>query len=115
MRHVQTTYWLEPAGSHGVWGLDDYQFLPFVWGSAQLIGHGHIRPKSITNTEVLEGYANKYLYLGCIKFVLQVRDHRHRCVCQAVQVQQQPTGASRLHDAVMERAVLMGWSHLYGT
>ena len=29
------------------WSLDDYQFIPFMWGSAQLIDHPTLSPSSI--------------------------------------------------------------------
>lgn len=73
MRAIQSTYWLEPAGSHGVWGLDDYHFLPFLWGSAQLKNHKIFRPKSIHDDEILSDFGKDYMYFACIRFINSIK------------------------------------------
>ncbi|XP_056860773.1 uncharacterized protein LOC130494553 [Raphanus sativus] len=73
MRKLQMVYCLEPAGSHGVWGLDDYHFLPFIFGSSQLVDHKYMKPKSIHNDDVLENFSSEYMYLSCIAFVKKVK------------------------------------------
>ncbi|KAI8324740.1 Phosphotyrosyl phosphatase activator [Martensiomyces pterosporus] len=73
MRGLQLSYWLEPAGSHGVWGLDDYHFLPFLFGAGQLRTHKHLRPKSIHNPEILEEFSKDFMYFECVQFVNSIK------------------------------------------
>lgn len=73
MRKLQLDYMLEPAGSHGVWGLDDYHCLLFFWGSAQLSKQTEIRPSSIHDSEVLNEFADDYIYLEGIRFIKQIK------------------------------------------
>lgn len=64
---------MEPAGSHGVWSLDDFQFLPFVFGSSQLANHKRLGPNSFVDPNQVEAYHTDYMFLGCIKFIMQVK------------------------------------------
>jgi len=72
-RKLQTTYMLEPAGSHGVWGLDDYQHLPFIFGAGQLVGHEEWTPDIIHKDAIVEREMKDYMYFGCIHFIKSVK------------------------------------------
>ena len=70
MRKIQMLYMLEPAGSHGVWGQDDYHFLPFQLGGAELVNHQEVKiPDDIHRDHLLEKYKDEYMYLNCIVFI----------------------------------------------
>jgi len=72
-RKLQRVYKMEPAGSQGVWGLDDYQFLPFIWGSSQLQMNPYITPGDFPKEEIVKKYQEDYLFLQCIKYINEVK------------------------------------------
>uniref|UniRef100_A0A182NGQ9 Serine/threonine-protein phosphatase 2A activator n=1 Tax=Anopheles dirus TaxID=7168 RepID=A0A182NGQ9_9DIPT len=72
-RKLQVTYRMEPAGSHGVWSLDDFQFVPFIWGSAQLAVNSPIEPVQFVEEKSIEKYKKELMFVGCIDYIQQVK------------------------------------------
>merc|ERR1712013_661055 len=73
LRKLQLTYRMEPAGSQGVWGLDDFQFVPYIWGSLQLAQTSGIPPEHIPLREKAEQYHADYLFFDCVRFIHTVK------------------------------------------
>jgi serine/threonine-protein phosphatase 2A activator len=75
VRKLIIRYTLEPAGSHGVWGLDDHFHLIYILGASQLLddpGH-HLSPKYVNNRSVVYQYCTKNLYINAIAFIYKVK------------------------------------------
>ena len=91
MQKLQSIYWLEPAGSKGAWGLDDYQFLVFLFGSSQLIDSSYdtniITNISTNNNNIINNEKDKYLYFHAINFINQMKTglfHEHSAMLYSI-------------------------------
>ncbi|OTB09529.1 hypothetical protein M426DRAFT_316073 [Hypoxylon sp. CI-4A] len=87
VRRLILTYTLEPAGSHGVWGLDDHSFQPYIYGSAQLSRaitesepmpiEGSLfrapKPAQVVKAEYVEQERKRNMYFSAVGFINDVK------------------------------------------
>ncbi|ODV59764.1 peptidylprolyl isomerase RRD1, partial [Ascoidea rubescens DSM 1968] len=84
VRKLILNYTLEPAGSHGVWGLDDHFHFSYILGASQFVGKKELfendnefkKPMIIRKADdnnKLKKYQTKNLFFNSISFIIKVK------------------------------------------
>lgn len=87
VRRLILTYTLEPAGSHGVWGLDDHSFVSYIFGSAQYSPaiasgasmptegalFGSPKPGDVVKKNIVERERVHNMYFAAVGFINDVK------------------------------------------
>ena len=74
-RRIIKAFRLEPAGSKGVWGLDDYFFAPYLFGAAQLAKDSVCTPEQAITSQT-DNNEGDYLYLWAVDCTRQDKGPR---------------------------------------
>ncbi|KAK2194478.1 bifunctional PTPA superfamily/Phosphotyrosyl phosphatase activator [Babesia duncani] len=72
VRRLLERYSLEPAGSKGAWGIDPYQFLPYLFGSSQLISNELISPMKALERDFVEQHKDQYIFMKAMKYAMDM-------------------------------------------
>lgn len=72
-RSVQEIYSLEPAGSRGAWGLDDFHFLPFLLGAHQFLNQDLILPSDSIVPGMVFARRNSFLYFEAVARIIETK------------------------------------------
>lgn len=66
--------WLCFLYVEGVWGLDDYHCLIYVWGASQLLHHPDITPRDIHDPMLVRSNASEFMYLEGIQTIQRIKN-----------------------------------------